>query len=339
MDTRTHHDRDLIEEALAAAQRMGVKAQVERWEPEINGGRADAWIVFHLQGKKVHYTAEVKRGLRPATLGAVIQQLQRLGENALLIADYVTPQLANALRNQGIAFIDAAGNAYIDHTPTLVWVKGERPIARAPLQPTGRAFQASGLQVIFTLLCNPGKADRPYREIAEFAGVAHGTVGWVMAELPKLGFIAEVGGRRRLLQPERLLQQWVEAYARTLRPKLVLGRYKTDTLDWWKTIDTARYGLAMGGEGAAARLTHHLRPGTLTFFGPRIDPRYLLDQHLIADPTGEVEILRRFWQFDNPDPALVPTLLVYADLLAIGDARCLETAKFLYDQILARFNK
>jgi len=339
MDKRTHHNKDLIEEALAAVHRLGVNAQIERWEPKISGSHADAWIVLQLKGKKVRYTAEVKRGLRPVTLGAVIQQLQRLGEKALLIADYVTPQLANALRNQGIAFIDAAGNAYIDHPSTLVWVKGERPIGRATLQPTGRAFQASGLQVIFALLCNPRKVDRPYREIAELAGVAHGTVGWVMTELPKLGFVAEVDRKRRLVQPERLLQQWVEAYARTLRPKLVLGRYKTQTLDWWKTIDPAKYGLTMGGEGAAARLTRNLRPGTLTFFGPKAEPRFLLDQHLRTDPTGEVEILRRFWQFGNPESALAPTLLVYADLLAIGDARCLETAKLLYDQILAGFNK
>ena len=30
--------------------------------------------------------------------------------------------------------------------------------------------------MIFALLCNSGKVDRPYREIAELAGVAHGTV-------------------------------------------------------------------------------------------------------------------------------------------------------------------
>jgi hypothetical protein len=339
VDIRTHHDKDLIEEALAAVRRLGVNARIERWEPEINGGHADALIVLKLEDKKVRYATEVKRGLRPATLGAVIQQLQRLGEKPLLIADYITPQLADALRNHGVEFIDTAGNAYINHPAMLVFVKGERPITQAALQPTGRAFQASGLQVIFALLCNPGQVDRPYREIAQLAGVAHGTVGWVMAELPKLGFVAEVDQRRRLLQPERLLQQWVEAYARTLRPKLVLGRYKTETLDWWKTIDPTKYGLKMGGEGAAARITHYLRPGALTFFGQKTDPRFLLDQRLKTDPTGEVEILRRFWQFENPEPALAPTLLVYADLLAMGDARCLETAKLLYDQILAGFNK
>jgi hypothetical protein len=339
VDKRKHHEKDLIEGALTAVRRLGVNAHVERWRPKVNGDHADAWIVFQLKGKKVRYTAEVKRGIRPATLGAVIQQLRRLGEKTLLIADYVTPPLADMLRSHGIAFIDAAGNAYLDDPPMLVWVKGERPKAPAAFQPTGRAFQASGLQVIFALLCNPEQVDRPYREIAGLAGVAHGTVGWVMAELPKLGFVAEVGQKRRLLQLGRLLQQWVEAYARTLRPKLVFGRYKTEMLDWWKTVDPTKYGLKMGGEGAAARLTRHLRPGTLTFFGPKAEPRFLLDHHLKTDPAGEVEILRQFWQFENTDPALTPILLVYADLLAIGDARCLETAKLLYDESLAGFNE
>jgi hypothetical protein len=339
MGVRTDPDKDLIEKALAAVKRQGVNARVERWGPKTNGSRADACIVLHLKGKKVRYTAEVKRGLRPATLGAVIQQLQHLGKKTLLIADYVTPQLADALRGHGVAFIDTAGNAFIDQPPVLVWIKGQRPIARTTLHPTGRAFQASGLQVIFALLCNPGQVDHPYREIAKLAGVAHGTVGWIMAELPKLGFVAEVGQKRRLLQPERLLQKWVEAYARTLRPKLVLGRYKAETLDWWKTIDPTKYGFKMGGEGAAARLTRHLLPGTLTFFGPKPEPRFLVDRRLKADPTGEVEILRRFWQFENPEPALTPTLLVYADLLAIGDARCLETAKLLYDEIAVGFKE
>lgn len=95
----------------------------------------------------------------------------------------------------------------------------------------------------------------------------------------------------------------------------------------------------MGGEGAAARLTHHLRPETLTFFGEELNPRFQVDYHLKADPAGEVEILYRFWNFNYKDPALAPSLLVYADLLAIGDARCLETAKRLYHDILAQPDK
>ena len=329
-------DKNLIDTALAAVRQLGIDAEVERRQPKLGRAQADALIRVRHGDQEILYAAEVKRGLRPAFLGAVLQQLERLGEQVLLVTDYVTPPLADELRARRVAFIDTAGNAYLDRPPLLVWVKGQRPAMRAAAQTAGRAFQASGLQVVFALLCHPEQVDLPYREIAKRAGVAHGTVGWVMAELPKLGFVAEVGGKRRLLQPERLLQQWVEAYARTLRAKLILGRFKAEKLDWWETVDPLRYGLIMGGEGAAARLTRYLRPGTLTFYGEKAEPRFLLDHRLRTDPAGEVEILRRFWGFDNDDPALTPTLLVYADLLAIGDARCLETAKRLYDGILAR---
>ena len=340
MDTKhIPAEKALVDTALTALRELGIEAEVERQQPKLGRAQADALIRVRHGDQEILYAADVKRGLRPALLGAVLQHLERLGEQGLLVTDYVTPPLADALRARRVAFIDTAGNAYLDRPPLLVWVKGQRPTRRdAPLR-MGRAFQASGLHVIFALLCRHELVDRPYREIAKLAGVAHGTVGWVMAELPRLGFVAEVGHKRRLLQPERLLQQWVEAYARTLRPKLVLGRFKAERLDWWETVDVLKYGLTMGGEGAAARLTRHLRPGTLTFFGKQAEPRFLLDHHLRTDPSGEVEILRRFWNFDNEDPALVPTLLVYADLLAIGDARCLETAKRLYDGILAQLAK
>jgi hypothetical protein len=326
----------IIDEALKALQRLGIRAEVERQQPKLGRVQADALIRIRHGDQEILYAAEVKRGLRPAILGAVFQQLERLGDQALLVTDHVTPPLADALRAQHVPFVDTAGNAYLDRPPLLVWVKGQRPAERAAPPQVGRAFQASGLRVIFALLCHPEQVDHPYREIAKLAGVAHGTVGWVMADLPKLGFVAEVGQKRRLLQAERLLQQWVEAYAQRLRPKLILGHFKAEKLDWWKTIDPLKYGLTMGGEGAAARLTHHLHPGTLTFFGEKADPRFLIDQHLRTDPRGEVEILRRFWNFDNEDPALAPTILIYADLLAIGDARCLETAKRIYDGILAQ---
>jgi hypothetical protein len=59
-------------------------------------------------------------------------------------------------------------------------------------------------------------------------------------------------------------------------------------------------------------------------------------QRLRPDVTGNVEVLRRFWDFTDGDPGLVPALLVYAGLLAIGDARCLEAATLLYESILDR---
>lgn len=333
-------DRALLDEALARVAQWGPAAEIVTPQPSDPRGRAHARVRIRHGDQEVVYVVEVKRGLRPATLGGMLLQLERLGDTALLVADYITPPLADELKARGVEFIDTAGNAYLDKPPLLIWIKGEKPLTRPEAPPqTGRAFQASGLRVLFALLCKPALANRPYREIAQLAGVAHGTVGWVMAEMPKLGYLALIGGKRRLMQPERLLQQWVDTYARVLRPKLLLGRYRAETLDWWTRIDPANYGLVFGGEPAAARLTKVLRPGTLTFYGPKAEPRLLLDQRLTPDPVGNVEFLERFWEFENDPPGIAPAVLVYADLLAIGDARCLEAAKQLQGDILARLGR
>ena len=97
----------------------------------------------------------------------------------------------------------------------------------------GRAFQPTGLQVLFALLCNPERINRPYRKLAVLADVAHGTVGWVIPDLQQQGFVADLKGKRgtrRMFQLERLLAQWVDAYARQLRPRLLIGRYYVPTL-------------------------------------------------------------------------------------------------------------
>lgn len=330
---------DLLEAALAATRGHGLDWKNLALGPGVrDGGHADAKLRLRHGDKKVTYHVELKRLLRPTMLGAVLAQLKYLPMPALLVTDHVTPPMAERLRKEGVEFIDAAGNAFLNQPPLLVWVKGQRP----PDMPKtgdvrGRAFQVAGLKVLFALLCKPELVNQPYREIARLANVAHGTVGWVMPELPRLGFLGTLKDRRRLLNGPKLLQQWVEAYARTLRPKLALERWHADALDWTAKVDAARYGLLLGGEPAAQRLTRHLRPGTATFYGAKANRQLMIDQRMRPDANGNVEILRRFWAFDGETPGQVPDLLVYADLLAIGDARCLETAGEMHDGIVARF--
>lgn len=332
-------DKDMLRAALTAVQWPGLRWNLVEQDLACILGRPDAALRLHFDGGEVLYLVELKRGLRRATLGAAQHQMARYGENALLVTDYITPQMADELRTREVQFIDAAGNAYLRQPALYVWVKGQRPPEDEALgvAPAGRAFRPTGLQVLFTLLCKPEIADLPYREIAVQAGVAHGTVGWVMAELPKLGFIAQMNGKRRLIDAERLLAQWVTAYAQTLRPKLILARYEAARLDWAETMDAKDYGLLLGGEPAAARLTHNLRPGTATLYGEKPNPRLLVDQRLQPNRQGNVEILRRFWTFDGETPGMVPHLLVYADLLAIGDTRCIETAGEMRADIVDRF--
>jgi len=336
VDKATQPERDLLTRAAEAVRPLGLQLRVlqQRTGPRDLG--ADATIGLRFGKRELRYLAEVKRGLRPVTLGPTLQQLRRHAGRGLLVADYVTPLLADALRAQGVEFIDAAGNAFLNRPPLLVFVKGQRPVEKVTAPDRGRAFQATGLQVLFALLARPELVARPYREIAVAAGVAHGTVGWVMAELPALGHVADVGGRRRLINGERLFNQWAEAYARTLRPRLLLGRFRGDLANLQARANTLE-GMLVGGEMAAARLTRHLRPATATFYAAAVDPKAILKLRLQADAAGNVDIRRRFWDFAGDAPQLTPELLVYADLLAIGDARCLETAELLRERLLDRF--
>ena len=339
MDRKTENQ--LLDTVLGAvALRLGVTADIEQRDVKTGDRRVDAFVRIGRDRQTRVYAAEVKKGIRPATLGAVLHQIEGIGKPALLITDYVTPPVAEKLKARNIAFLDAAGNAYLDQPPIYVWIKGERPKDKpTPNRVTGRAFQASGLKVLFALLCHPEWVAEPYREIARLAGVAHGTVGWVMADLPNLGFVAEIKGERRLLQPELLLKHWAEAYARTLRPKLIIKRFRTDETRWWAKLKPAKYNLVFGGEVAAERLTQVLRPEIVTLYGKKIDPRLLIDYKLRQDPNGPVEILQRFWAFKIPEEDITPYPLVYADLLNIGDARCLEAADVIYDRIIDGFKR
>jgi hypothetical protein len=190
------------------------------------------------------------------------------------------------------------------------------------------------------LLCHPEWINLPYRELAARAGVAHGTVGWVMPDLQQQGFITEIKGKRgtrRLHEGERLLGLWVDAYARQLRPRLALGRYFVQTIGDWRDWPLAAHAAQWGGEPAGALLTQYLKPAELTLYAEKLPGllagKYKLRQEADAQHRDAVEVRRRFWDFPGEQgQACVPPVLVYADLLATGDARCIETAKRLYEE-------
>lgn len=297
---------------------------------------ADAHLHLRWHGKPLSYRLQIKRGLRPAGIGAVVRMLEDAGDTVLLVTDQVTVPVAERLRALGIPFVDAAGNAYLFGEGLLIYVTGLRAAFRLPSPARGRVFQDKGLRVVFALLTDPALVAAAYRDIATAAGVAHGTVGIVMGELRQLGFVGEIAGRRRLLQGVRLLRHWVDSYARTLRPKLLLGTFRVPDIGWWQTFDGTRSGLALGGEAAAAR-SGLLTPQTVTLYGTRAAAnRFQLEHRMTPASDGNVEFLSRFWAFDQQPPGLAPPLLIYADLLATADARCIEAAASLEDDLFAR---
>lgn len=312
------------------------------FEPQgINGYRPDRLIRMVLKGAELKYYAEIKTAITAVTRAQKLLVLNRtrLDHPLLLLAKYVDPKMAEQLRQDGMEFIDAAGNAFINQPPIYIFIKGNRPPEVIMPTPPKRAFRAAGLKVTYAFLCNPGMENKPYREIADATGVALGTIGWFMRELKETGFLVDMGTRgNKLTQKEALLQRWVTAYPEQLRPKLLLGRYKGEH-DWWRQRRLDPFKAQWGGEVAAARLTQYLQPQTITIYttaGQLND--LLIENRLKKDPNGEVEVLVRFWTPGEKEEHedMVHPILVYADLLATGNERNIETARMIYEQLIVR---
>lgn len=337
---------DVLARITAVLQGFGLA--VEQAAPPKVGAGADAWLRLGRGRERALYAVAVRRRLTPAVLGPVLHQLAGTRGHALLVADYVTPPMAQRLREKGVAFVDAVGNAWLEQPGFVIWNKGNKP---APVPKAGKAarvFQPAGIRVVFALLCEPERVNAPVRQIAEAAGVAHGTVGHILDDLRRMGHVVELGHRagargrarqRRLRQRRRLLDLWVEAYAQVLRPQLDPRRYRPLNVlarDWWKKATYRKLGAWLGGEGAGELVTRYLKPQDITIYAD--DRAAFLKKHkLVVDPQGPVIILDRFWRFEAKweFPDVVPPVLIYADLLATGDDRCRETAEMVYDKYLA----
>jgi hypothetical protein len=341
--TNRNMEEEIFDLALEAF-RKNVPLQAEIETLGLEPGQAvdlqvDRLLRMIIQGKELHYYAEIKTAITKAHKGLLLMHREKLNYPLLLIAKYVNTQIAEQLRQDGIEFIDTAGNAFINQLPIYIFIKGNRHpdiLKQAPLK---RAFKSAGLRMIYAFLCNPGFENKTYREIATARDVALGTVGWIMKELKDMGFLLDMGKRgQRLIQKQNLLQRWVTTYPEQLRPKQIIGRYRGE-YGWWEQKKLDPLKAQWGGEVAAERLTHYLKPEIITIYTTTQQLNQLLiENKLRKDPTGDVEILERFWkiaemwQYED----LVHPILIYADLLATGYQRNIDTAKMIYEQHIIR---
>jgi len=311
-------------------------------------------------GKGFDGVAEIRAGNRLVRMPYVVRSsvgpdtvhllsLLRRGsaDGLLLAASHVNGRTAELLRSADVQFVDTDGNAYLTGDGLHILVTGRRTsrAAKADAVSTGRAFHPGGLQLLYHLLTDPaldqGKpglalVDKTYREIGAATGIAHSTVGWVMADLMRQNFVVQVApGQRMLADRLRLLERWVQAYVARMRPGLVVERYRPARADWWQNVDLSD-GL-WSGETAAALLTQSLKPQTFTVFGGMPSHDFVLRHSLQKDAGGTVEFLKPFWRTPQAlaggSPCVHP-LLVYADLLSVEDDRTREVARIIYDRYL-----
>lgn len=285
---------------------------------------------------------EIKRRI-PTNLGVLLDLARTTTRPLLVCAEYINPMQAEKLKAANVQFIDTVGNAYIKQLNCFIFSKGNKP--DAPLKDrhevVNRAFEPTGLKVIYAFLTKPELVTAPYREIAQYTGVALGAIGRILDGLKAVDFLVDMRGVRTLTNTKRLLNRWAEAYIDRLRPKLFVGIYETDMPEWWKTVALENYGGWMGGERAAAEVTGALRPEQTIMYLPAeaeqaffIAARLQQVKQLVAlDKAQLITIYRPFWLEAPPGRAgYAHPVLVYADLLATADPRNLEVAERLYEE-------
>jgi hypothetical protein len=348
------NETNLIADALAALTPLGLKATLQKGNLRANAREVDGFARIAKGKVQVDVAIEAKRTVTPATLGAILVQTKAQtlahGKPVVLVTDYITPPMATRLHEARQQFIDAAGNAYLEAPGWLIYVVGRKAIPTGAPAHAAKAGTPAGLKVLFALLCDPELIDRPQREIAVEANVALGAIPGVLNDLRDQGHVLVMPGTRRLNANKRLLDEWAMAYARTMRPKTLTAAYNAPTIAEWKAWTMEQGAMWWGGEPAGALLTNHLQPGVLTIYTDKLPAKFIHERRLTKVPNdyrgrleAMVEVRKPFWgtalqqHYDvMAGPAVtVPPVLVYADLLATGDARCIETAEVLYDKTIA----
>jgi hypothetical protein len=333
---------------------LGVLRKLECCEVEFNRPEAmenyDGLLRLLGTGGEVQYIVEAKQRLTKPVAAMLVHKLNARGRKqrpVLLFTDYVHEQLAGELREDGVEFVDLAGNAYLNRPWLYVFVTGRKRI-RAPERPT-RAFQPTGLRLIFLLLKNPDAINWNYRELGEAAGIALGGIGWILGDLRELGFVRLVGRRkRRLTNRIDLFDRWGAGYGERLRPKLLQNKYRMAgdrQLDGLvDQIQTTAYAdkILIGGELGAALLLGTLRPAraTLHLLG---DPLKIITQlRLIPDPDGPVDVLTGFGTYNHWEKGrttgcvFADPLLIHAELLIHYTDRLKEIAEEIFEEYVKK---
>jgi len=346
--TKMNTEYELLTKTIAALHNeTGIKLDIIQKNDQFVDIQVDAVIQFPKPGPAL--VVEFKKWAQQANLGALAERIKRLPIDGVLVADYINPNMAKKLKEMHVQFMDTAGNTYINQPPIYIQVTGNKQDQTfTHYKETNRAFDTTGLKVVFGFLCKPLLVNTTYREIAKATSVALGTVGWVINGLKGAGFVIERGKKRELINKRKLLDRWVEAYPEKLKPKQHVGEFIADHANWREDINIRKYGAFWGGEVAAAKYTNYLQPQIATVYLPKEAGNKLLTKAKLrkanefeAGEAGVVRIFRPFWPIDtiqeNNNEDLVHPILVYADLIETGDARNIETARMIYEQHINKY--
>lgn len=328
------NEKEIIQHALDRLQ--GTEEIKATWIENTPNETLDGQLALHINGQKIKFDVEIKKELRKIHLPK-LEALDRDYDQFMIVAPRIFPNIKKELRNRNIAYLEANGNIYFKENGIYLWLDVNAPI-KVKNTNTNRAFTKTGLKVVYQFLLDEQLINNTYREIAERTDTGIGNITNIFNGLKDDGFLIPLTKNTHILDRKKeLLDKWILAYEKLLKPQLFIGAYRfvdDNKFYNWADIALKEGATFWGGEPAGDIYTNYLRPEELTLYTTETRNEIMKNYRLVPDENGNVKIYEKFWYHDNEKNNVVDPLLAYIDLIMKGDRRCNETAHKIYDEQL-----
>jgi hypothetical protein len=231
----------------------------------------------------------------PRLLRGLLPRLRQLGVAPDTWPGLAVPHMGasgvKVCREAGAGFIDCCGNALLRFNQVVVQISGNRNKFSARKRPR-TLFNDKATIPLRILLADPA-ALVTTREIAERGGMSIGWVSQILQQLHAEGYVERKrGGGTRLVDPLRLLDDWVQQYAfehNAVFPFRMREPAAGETLDRLRELPAPlqeRYALTL--EAAFAAISPASEPEALHLYLPDL----AIDKDRALDTWAEALRLR-----------------------------------------------
>lgn len=314
------------------------------------GQEADGILKIRAPKGTYRFLVEQKRSyLDRGVLNALIAQAKLYAaehrEPLLLFARYIPSPSAERLMQSGINFVDQAGNMHLvlgrDYERTVVGTKQNVSGTKEP------RISPAISQLLFAFATENDAGNWSARKLAEYAGLSKSNVAKVEQQLVAQGVLIESKEDFRLRDRTKLPEQLLRGYELALRPKLLLGRFRSPASEIDEMLAGIRESLAkdsvrwsVTGGPAAYLLQKFYRGLELPIFIESLNDQLRRRLRIIPDKSGPLIFLRSFgsipfWRESGSFPIAHPWL-IYSELMYSSDPRAHEAAEEVKREYLSQ---
>ena len=205
--------KELLRSCLLQVPSLRMERDSATSEQEAAG--ADFAICTDIQGAKQYLIVEVKASGQPRVVRNAINQLDRYRSQwpdsyGVIFAPYISERTAEICRDEGVGYLDLAGNCYLNFQTVFIQKVGlPNPVpARRELR---SLYSPKSTRVLRVLLANARQSWR-YQRLAREANVSLGQVANVLRILRDREWLTDEDDGVRLAAPAEVLTEWAASY-------------------------------------------------------------------------------------------------------------------------------